>query len=143
MTHFLTEFRKIILPSQVPHDLWPWKGPYPSYCNGYMYALKPEVGMKLAAVSRFTPLLPLDDIFITGVLRGRLNQPRVGIKLLNRFGMYGHDFIQWILQCPFMGVIHHHLVQNLAYQRDHWPWGTFYKVVCNVLKRYFDHHLCG
>ena len=32
----------------------------------YMYALKPKTAMKLASVSRETPFLPLDDIFVTG-----------------------------------------------------------------------------
>ena len=51
--------------------MWPFEGKYPSYCNGYMYALKPKTAMKLAAVSQYTKYLPLDDIFVTGVLRDR------------------------------------------------------------------------
>ena len=157
MTHFLTEFRKIILPSQVPHDLWPWKGPYPSYCNGYMYALKPEVGMKLAAVSRFTPLLPLDDIYVTGVLRDRLHLPPVGLRFLNRFD-YGTSFMEWCLHCPFLsnlswvtlpnthlnilyhvvpGVLNYAFVQDVAYERNYWPWQVLKDMTCLFLEQYF------
>lgn len=45
-----------------------------------MYALTPEIGMKLAAVSRITPFLPLDDIFVTGVLRDRLKNPMTDLE---------------------------------------------------------------
>ena len=48
------------IPNAVPKDVtctWPRM---PDYCNGYVYAMKPEIAMKLAAVSKYTPLLPLE-----------------------------------------------------------------------------------
>ena len=67
--HF--DFPTINCFSRVDLEMWPFEGKYPSYCNGYMYALKPKTAMKLAAVSQHTKYLPLDDIFVTGVLRDR------------------------------------------------------------------------
>lgn len=127
------------MPNALPKDLCSWPR-MPDFCNGYVYAVKPKIAQQLVAVSRQTPKLPLDDIFITGVLRGRLK--KVGIKLLNRFE-YGAWWMEWFLECPFLGVFHHFLVQNLAFEKDQWPWGTLYKVACNGLKRYLDDHQCG
>ena len=102
-------------------DLWPWEGQYPTYCNGYMYALKPDLAMKLSAVSRITPLLPLDDIFVSGVLRDRLKNPKSEFKLINRFS-FGSSWFEWCLQCPFLGALNYFCVQDVVYQRDYWPW---------------------
>jgi hypothetical protein len=64
----------------VDHETWPLNSTYPSFCNGYIFALKPKIAAKLAAVSSFTKLLPLDDIYVTGVLRDRLTNPDVNFR---------------------------------------------------------------
>ena len=86
-----------------------------------MYALKPDLAMKLSAVSRITPLLPLDDIFVSGVLRDRLQNPKSEFKLINRFS-FGTSWFEWCLQCPFLGALNYFCVQDVVYQRDYWPW---------------------
>ena len=106
-----------------------------------MYALKPEIGMKLAAVSRFTPFLPLDDIFVTGVLRDRLKQPLTNFKLMNRFD-FGTTWLEWILHCPFLGVFYYAFVQDVAYQRDYWPWSAFGDMTCLALEEFLGIYVC-
>ena len=127
--------------SRVTQELWPWEGKYPTYCNGYMYALTPEIGMKLAAVSRITPFLPLDDIFVTGVLRDRLKNPVTDFKLLNRFD-YGTTWLEWILHCPFLGVFNFAFVQDVAYQRGYWPWAAYKDMTCLALEEFLGIYLC-
>ena len=87
----------------------------PDFCNGYVYAMTTNIAGQLAAVSQMTPLLPLDDIYVSGVLRSRLKD--VNLTLLNRFEYIKTSWIQWILQCPFLGVLHHHFIQDLAYEK--------------------------
>ncbi len=131
------------MPNALPKDLCSWPR-MPDFCNGFLYALQPRIAYNLAQVSTQTPLLPLDDIFVTGVLRGRL-ATNVGIKQLISSSLPGlvGPFLEPILHCPFLGVVHHFFFQNLAVERGQWPWGTLYKVGCNALKRYFDSHSCG
>ena len=74
-----------------------------SLCNGYIYAIRPQVAFSLTLASRSTPLLPLDDVYVTGVLRDRLDHPKIGLKLINTFSM-GTDFFEWIMHCPFLGL---------------------------------------
>ena len=66
--------------------------------------------------SRTTPLLPLDDIYVTGALRERLEEPKVGLRLINSFRM-GTAFFEWIVHCPFLGVAYYSVLQDVAYQR--------------------------
>ena len=68
--------------------------------------------------SRTTPLLPLDDIYVTGALRERLEEPKVGLRLINSFSM-GTAFFEWIVHCPFLGVGYYSVLQDVAYQRYH------------------------
>ena len=117
------------------HTLWPFDGPFPSYCNGYMYALKPRTAMKLAAVAKSTPFLPLDDIFVTGVLRDRLQNPPATLKFLNRFE-HGTTFLEWCLHCPFLGIINYAFVQDVAYQRGYWPWDALNDMIRLFLEQY-------
>ena len=50
---------------------WVWDLPFPSYCNGWLYALKPYVAKQLVAASRHSPFIFIDDLYITGILRHR------------------------------------------------------------------------
>ena len=135
--HCATVFRN--MPNALPDELCKWER-MPDFCNGFIYAVKPDIGHKLAAVSILTPHLPLDDLFVTGVLRGRLQS--VGLHLMKSFE-FGSAWIEWLNDCPFMGVMYHYLAQNLAQQRDQGPWKTVVKMGCNAIKRYFDDHTCG
>ena len=46
---------------------------YPPYCHGGMYVMSLPVAMKLWNTSRTAPMLRLDDVWITGILRRRMN----------------------------------------------------------------------
>ena len=46
---------------------------YPPYCHGGMYVTSQPVAMRLWNVSRTAPMLRLDDVWITGILRRRMN----------------------------------------------------------------------
>lgn len=129
------------LVSALSTQIWPWDR-YPGYCNGYIYALRPQVAMKLVLASRLTPFLPLDDIYITGVLRDRLNQPRVGLKLIRSSSNLGTSVIEWMLHCPFLGVGYYALWQDLAYQRGYWPWGMLKELGCIVLEQFLGVEKC-
>ena len=99
----------------MPTSLWPWDS-YPAFCNGYIYAVRPQTAIALVLASRTTPLLPLDDIYVTGALRERLEEPKVGLRLINSFSM-GTAFFEWIVHCPFLGVAYYSVLQDVAYQR--------------------------
>lgn len=96
--------------------------------------------MKLVLASQLTPFIPLDDIYITGVLRHRLDEPRVDLKLIQR--NLGTSVIEWLLHCPFLGVGYYALWQDLAYQRGYWPWGMLKELSCIVLEQYFGLEKC-
>ena len=124
------------MPSDHPIEICPWKR-LPDFCNGFLYALHPELAAKLAMVSNETPKLPMDDLFVTGVLRSRIANTSIG--LINRFDHFG-PFIESVIECPFLGILHHYLIQNLAVTRGEWPFGTIKKMTENVFKRYLDIH---
>jgi len=46
---------------------------YPPYCHGGMYVMSLPVAMRLWNESRTAPMLRLDDVWITGILRRRMN----------------------------------------------------------------------
>ena len=46
---------------------------YPVYCHGGMYAMSMPVVTQLWNESRTAPMLRLDDVWITGILRKRMN----------------------------------------------------------------------
>ena len=98
--------------------------------------------MKLVSVSSITPLLPLDDIYVTGVLRDRLDHPKVDLRLLDSF-QFGSGFLEWALHCPCLGVLYYSLFQDLAYQRGYWPWGMFYELICLVGEQYIGIFECN
>ena len=99
--------------------------------------------MKLVKSSKSIPLLPLDDIYITGVLRHSISDPAIGLKLINSFDFGGADFLEWALHCPFMGVAYYALLQDLAFQRDYWPWGALKEVSCIALEQFLGlTHFC-
>ena len=124
------------MPSDHPIELVSWKR-HPDFCNGFLYAFNPELAMKLAVISNETPRLIIDDLFVTGVLRSRLES--VDIGLMNRFD-YFDGFIEDLIECPFLGIFHHYLIQNLAQTRDQTLFETAKKMLENALKRYFDTH---
>ena len=47
----------------------------PPYCNGWVYILGPETGRQLALASQATPLVFIEDFYVTGVLRQRMGMP--------------------------------------------------------------------
>ena len=79
---------------------------------------------------------------ILGVLRDRLQNPQAEFKLLNRFD-YGTSWLEWCLHCPFLGVGYYAFVQDVAYQRDYWPWQAFEDMSILFIERYFGVHLAG
>lgn len=115
--------------------MWPWDK-YPDYCSGLLYALRPQVAIKLVLMSRVTPLLPLDDIFITGILRDRLDEPKLGLKLIRSYGCGSNSAIEWLLNCPVLGVAYWAFWQDIAYERGYWPWVMLRKLGCIVLEHY-------
>ncbi len=52
---------------------WPTDVAFPSYCNGWLYAVRAENAPKLVKASRETPKLFIDDLYITGILKERLS----------------------------------------------------------------------
>lgn len=127
----------------VTPEEWPQSAKkYPGYCNGYVYALKPKLAMQLSALSGHTPFLPLDDIYVTGVLRDRLDNPKSPLRLMSRFN-YATSVQEWALNCPFLGVAYYAFVQDMAYQKGYWPWGMAKEVSCIILERYLGLYKCS
>ena len=98
--------------------------------------MRPQAAIKLVSASYFTPFLPLDDIYVTGVLRHRLDME---LKLINS----NSAILEWMLHCPFLGVFYYALVQDLAYQRGYWPWGMLKELICVTLEHYFNWDGCS
>ena len=131
----------IVCSRFVPTSLWP-EDTYPAFCNGYIYAIRPQVAFSLTLASRTTPLLPLDDVYVTGVLRDRLDQPKVGIKLINSFSI-GTAFFEWIMHCPFLGVGYPFLLQDIAFERGNWDNLVIPKLLgCLFLEEYLGIYTC-
>ena len=40
---------------------------------------------------------------------------------MNRFD-YGTPLFEWCFHCPFFGIGYYYFFQDLAYQRNYWPW---------------------
>lgn len=51
------------------------KNVYPTYCHGGMYVMQVPLARNLWNASRTAPMLRLDDVWITGILRTRINFP--------------------------------------------------------------------
>lgn len=47
---------------------------YPSYCGGGFYIMPVAMTKSLYAMSRVTKLLPMDDVWVTGILRQKLGR---------------------------------------------------------------------
>ena len=54
------------------YDAYATDGAQPPYCNGWIYILSPETGRQLALASQVTPLVFIEDFYVTGVLRQRM-----------------------------------------------------------------------
>ncbi len=46
---------------------------YPSWCEGFAYVTTPEVARKLYQASLTTPFFWIDDVYVTGILAGKMN----------------------------------------------------------------------
>ena len=45
---------------------------WPRFCPGGMYSVSVEVARRMYDASRLTPLLPVDDVWLTGILREKI-----------------------------------------------------------------------
>jgi hypothetical protein len=57
----------------VSYSEWPHTEAYPPYCNGWVYALKPATAKKLSSAATQTNFNHIDDLFVTGIIRHRLD----------------------------------------------------------------------
>ena len=48
---------------------------WPRFCPGGMYTVSGEVARRLYVTSRNTPLLPVDDVWLTGIIREKMLVP--------------------------------------------------------------------
>jgi len=79
---------------------------YPDFCPGWLYITTPKVGLGLAHVGKeyaeeLKYVSVLDDIFVTGYLRERLNW--VELEQLQS-GISGTMFKNFFSSCPFLGI---------------------------------------
>jgi hypothetical protein len=95
---------------------WPSDHSYPPYCNGWIYAVKSEHAEALAATSRQTPRHFIDDLYVTGILRLRLN--------LNLTQIGWTPWFDRLFNCTILNMIRVHFLEEIAYPRDEWPWQT-------------------
>ena len=103
---------------------------YPDYCLGWIYAFKPTLGLQLALASRLTPKLLLDDIYITGILRERLN-----VEIKPMIEHWTNHF-----ECPVLNLIQIYLLPSIVYPRDlleAWPWIQIKYFICQFLELFF------
>jgi len=91
----------------------------PPYCNGWIYILSAESGRQLSLASQVTPLVFIEDFYVTGVLRQRMamNITNVGKKL--------PLFDDGWLQCPIFNMFRVEYLESFAFPRDEWPTITF------------------
>jgi len=63
---------------------------YPRYCLGGYYTTNVETVAKLYAKSKMEPLLPVDDVWITGILRKKPNISDDAIVIHDKKGIATH-----------------------------------------------------
>ena len=63
----------------VDYREWPSDHSFPPYCNGWVYAIQAKNAPALAKASRITPKLFIDDLYVSGILRQRLNMSLVQV----------------------------------------------------------------
>lgn len=109
---------------------WPSDMAFPPYCNGWVYAVRSEYAGQLVAASRVTPKLFIDDLYVTGILRQRLDIP-----------LYQIGWTPWydrIFGCSLLNLFRVHYLENMAYPRNEWPWG-----ILDLTHRYFLNKVVG
>ena len=67
--HLCNPFKNVC--RAVTYSEWPVNEAYPTYCNGWLYAMRPTVAEKLFLAARVTNLNHVDDIYVTGLVRHR------------------------------------------------------------------------
>lgn len=78
---------------------------FPDFCPGWAYVLSPALGVKLAqsaaSMTEMKSMKRLDDIFVTGFARQRLE----GVKVEQlKGGWSGLLWDEYFSQCPFLGI---------------------------------------
>ena len=52
----------------------------------------------------------------------------------------------WVFGYPtsslFLGVFYYAFVQDVAYQRDYWPWSAFGDMTCLALEEFLGIYMC-
>ena len=77
---------------------------HPNFLSGWAYITTPNVARKLVNISKQTPLLWIDDVWITGILASKAG---VKLKSLNQFYTFYKEHIQCCvadptLECDFL-----------------------------------------
>ena len=109
---------------------------YPDFCLGWIYAVKPSLALQLALASRSTPKVPLEDVYITGIIRERLKH--ISIKpMVDEWTNY--------LNCPVLILFRIYLLPTIAYPRElaeAWPWIQIRYFTCQFLEFFTTSSYC-
>ena len=120
----------------IPVNEWPIDR-YPDFCLGWIYAVKPTLGLQFALASRSTPIISIDDMYITGIIRERLRD-HVKIKpMVEGWTNY--------LNCPAMILFRIYLLPTLAYPRElaeAWPWIQIRFFACQIIEFFTTSSYC-
>ncbi len=88
--HVLREGKWNISSDVLPNEY------YPPYCSGMGYIMTPDVAKALYQTSFHVPFFWVDDVYITGMLPGKINLTHVNI-MRNFMGRYE---IEWLMSGP-------------------------------------------
>ena len=83
-----------------------------------------------------------------------MNVWNVGFHVEFGYFVFGFDFIGvrlfppgfWVFGYPtsslFLGVFYYAFVQDVAYQRDYWPWTAYGDMTCLALEEFLGIYMC-
>lgn len=105
---------------------------YPEYCNGWLYVLHPDMAERIAVAASTTPFLFVDDIFVTGLARERVEGSRLEYLASGR---YWRMILEAVSVCPLFNLLYFHFLSGweVAYAPDNRPIKT---MLCVALEHF-------
>jgi len=88
---------------------------YPPYCNGWIYIVESSMAWRLSAVASQTKFNYLEDVYVPGLLRERIEGAR--INLIAKGNIYRWLMMLVLSQCNFVCWYHYVLNQEVVVQR--------------------------
>lgn len=101
----------------LPESKWPSKVLFPTMCVGWLYAVTPSTGLALAKESKSSnvPFIPLEDHYITGILRTHAGLENKHLGFTNGWKMF---------ECPIVTFLRVELNPYPIVEPIGWGWNA-------------------